>query len=85
MGLVRADAAEAEWRTTVDVVKRQDGRDFRGPAVHGKAGERFLCLTWGMLDGDVFTMFRRGQADARRGAAGSRRRAGSCRERLPDG
>jgi hypothetical protein len=34
--------------------------DFRGPAVHGKRGERFLYLTWGNVDADwAFRMFRR--------------------------
>ena len=34
--------------------------DLRGPAVHGKKGERFLYLTWGDLGaGTSFAMFRR--------------------------
>jgi Family of unknown function (DUF5990) len=53
--LVPADAATAEW--VVDI--RADDGDFRGPAVHGKKGERFVYLTWGTVDGDRFTMFRR--------------------------
>ena len=37
-----------------------DGSDFRGPAVHGKRGERFVYLTWGDVAEDgTFTMFRR--------------------------
>lgn len=40
-------------------MQRGDQQDFRGPAVHGKAGERFLYLTWGTIDGEAFTMFRR--------------------------
>lgn len=55
VGLVPADAAAAEWVAEIRVV---DG-DFRGPAVHGKRGERFVYLTWGTVDGDLFTMFRR--------------------------
>lgn len=58
-GLVPGDAADAEWRTDVAVVQRDEGRDFSGPAVHGKRGERFLYLTWGTVSGDTFTMFRR--------------------------
>ncbi len=58
-GVVRADAASAEWRTEITVVERDGVRDFRGPAVHGKRGERFLYLTWGELDGGTFTMFSR--------------------------
>ena len=33
--------------------------DFRGPAVQGKKGERFVYLTWGSVAGDTFDMFRR--------------------------
>lgn len=58
-GLVPADAADAEWETDVRVIEQDDGRDFRGPAVHGKRGERFLYLTWGEFDGQDFAMFRR--------------------------
>ena len=58
--LVRADAAEARWETDVDVVASTDGRDFRGPAVQGRKGERFLYLTWGDVGPDGgFEMFRR--------------------------
>ena len=52
---VSAGSPSAGWETEVTVV---DG-DFRGPAVQGKRGERFLYLTWGAVDGDSFTMFRR--------------------------
>lgn len=58
-GLVAGDAIEAEWSTEVRVICHDDGRDFRGPAVHGKRGERFLYLTWGECDGRDFAMFRR--------------------------
>lgn len=59
VGLIPADASDAEWRTDVEVVEGTHGRDFRGAAVHGKRGERFLYLTWGTVTGDTFTMFRR--------------------------
>jgi hypothetical protein len=58
-GLVAGDAAEARWEADVRVVEIDDERDFRGPAVHGKRGERFLYLTWGEFDGRDFAMFRR--------------------------
>ena len=58
-GLVAGDAHEAEWHTEVRIVDKSELRDFRGPAVQGKRGERFLYLTWGEVDGDTFTMFRR--------------------------
>jgi hypothetical protein len=54
-GLVAGDAASARWETDVRLV---DG-DARGPAVHGRRGERFVYLTWGEVTGDGFEMFRR--------------------------
>lgn len=53
--LVPADAAAAEWVAEI----RTLDEDFRGPAVQGKKGERFVYLTWGTVDGDSFSMFRR--------------------------
>jgi hypothetical protein len=59
VGPVRGDALHAEWTTRVTSRIGPGGRDFTGPAVHGKRGERFLYLTWGeVTDGD-FAMFRR--------------------------
>jgi Family of unknown function (DUF5990) len=60
-GLVRGDATFAEWaidvRTSVDDIGTYD---FKGPAVHGKRGERFVYLTWGDVNADGgFAMFRR--------------------------
>jgi len=58
--LIRADASEAVWETDVDVVLKDGVVDFRGPAVQGKVGGRFIYLTWGNLDPDHrFEMFRR--------------------------
>jgi hypothetical protein len=60
--LVRADANEARWELEVQVVDPTgvDGPDFRGPAVQGRRGERFLYLTWGDVSPDgEFEMFRR--------------------------
>jgi hypothetical protein len=55
VGLVPADTPAPEWALDV----RYDG-DFRGPAVHGKKGERFLYLTWGdVATPGSFAMFRR--------------------------
>lgn len=59
--LVAGDASNARWELDVGVITGGDGSvDFRGPAVHGKRGDRFLYLTWGAVD-DVggFAMFRR--------------------------
>lgn len=55
VGLVPADAAAAEWVTEISAT----GGDFRGPAVQGRKGERFVYLTWGTVAGESFTMFRR--------------------------
>jgi hypothetical protein len=59
-GLVRADANTASWDVFVDVITRDGGLDFRGPAVQGRPGARFVYLTWGNVGHDgSFTMFRR--------------------------
>ena len=59
VGLVRGDAPDAEWTTTLSLRSGPDGRDFAGAAVQGKRGDRFLYLTWGEVRDGVFTMFRR--------------------------
>jgi hypothetical protein len=56
--LVAGDATSARWETEVRLV----GGDARGPAVHGRRGERFVYLTWGEVsDASLggFAMFRR--------------------------
>ena len=60
-GLTPGDAPSAAWDLDVALVVADDGAlDFRGPAVHGKRGERFLYLTWGDVGDDgSFEMFRR--------------------------
>ncbi len=59
--LVAGDADAARWELDIAVANRPDGSlDFRGPAVHGKRGDRFLYLTWGDLDAaGHFHLFRR--------------------------
>ena len=57
--LVPGDAAEGRWTVELDVVERDGAADFRGPAVQGRPGERFVYLTWGDVTDDTFTMFRR--------------------------
>ena len=60
VGLVPGDAPSAQWAVDVAVVGSAGDRDFRGPAVQGKRGERFVYLTWGdVAAGGVFAMFRR--------------------------
>jgi hypothetical protein len=58
--LVRGDVETPSWTIPIEVVARDGGLDFRGAAVQGKRGDRFLYLTWGDVDEDgKFTMFRR--------------------------
>jgi hypothetical protein len=58
--LVPGDAESAAWTTPIEVVERDGAVDFRGPAVQGKRGDRFVYLTWGNVRADgSFTMFRR--------------------------
>ncbi len=57
--LVPGDAATACWETEVQISHGPEGRDFRGPAVHGRRGERFVYLTWGSTGSGEFAMFRR--------------------------
>ena len=58
--LVRADESETRWEVDVDVVGKNGVLDFRGPAVQGKRGDRFVYLTWGDVGSDgAFEMFRR--------------------------
>jgi hypothetical protein len=60
-GPVAGDARRAEWSTEVRVISGPDEQlDFRGAAVHGRPGDRFLYLTWGDVGTDgSFSMFRR--------------------------
>lgn len=58
-GLVPGDAPAAQWVTDVRVVRTEDGSDYRGPAVQGRRGDRFVYLTWGTLSDGSFEMFRR--------------------------
>ena len=58
--LVPGDADRAVWTLSVNLVERGSDVDFRGPAVQGRRGGRFVYLTWGNVDDDgSFTRFRR--------------------------
>lgn len=63
VGLVPGDAPSASWELELRTVLLDDGSlDFRGPAVHGARGERFVYLTWGdcpLGRAGPFAMFRR--------------------------
>lgn len=55
--VVPADVAQVVWEVEVTESYAAGDRDFHGPFVQGKRGERFLYLTW--LEGPDATMFRR--------------------------
>jgi hypothetical protein len=58
--LVRGDADTSSWTIPIEVVARDGGLDFRGAAVQGRPGARFIYLTWGDVAEDgSFAMFRR--------------------------
>ncbi len=58
--IVPADVATVTFTTEIELVDRDGTVDFKGPAVQGRPGGRFVYLTWGNPgdDGD-FHMFRR--------------------------
>ncbi|WP_406034410.1 DUF5990 family protein [Nocardioides sp. NBC_00163] len=64
--LVRGDSESAVWKIEIELLDVDAGLDFRGDAVQGRRGARFVYLTWGDVGGDGFTMFRRAKFDARR-------------------
>jgi hypothetical protein len=55
--VVPADVAHVVWEVDVSESYAAGDRDFQGPFVQGKRGERFIYLTW--LEGPDATMFRR--------------------------
>ena len=89
--LVRGDASDARWELDIRTVVDDDGAlDFRGPAVHGKRGDRFIYLTWGNVDdAGALRMFRRAKLMLNRVDAGLMRDASehgilTARVRLSD-
>lgn len=60
LGLVRGDAATAEWTLECSAVEAASGLDLKGPYVQGSPGGRFVYLSWGVVEiGGEFAMFRR--------------------------
>ncbi|WP_037869269.1 DUF5990 family protein [Streptomyces sp. NRRL S-813] len=54
------DATSATWTLPCTTTAAPTGTDVKGPYVQGRAGERFVYLSWGTVDGPgTFTMFRR--------------------------
>ena len=59
-GLVRGDAAVAEWELECSATEHASGVDLRGPFLQRGPGARFVYLSWGVVDeAGAFTMFRR--------------------------
>jgi hypothetical protein len=59
VGLVKADADTAAWDLDCTLVAPPPATDLRGQRIHGSPGRRFIYLTWGVVEGDGFHMFRR--------------------------
>jgi Family of unknown function (DUF5990) len=59
VGRVPADAPAATWSMDVETRDIDGLLDVGGPWVHGRPGARFVYLSWGTVEGDRFTMFRR--------------------------
>jgi hypothetical protein len=59
LGLQPGDAASAVWTLQAAAAHTPGGTDITGPYIRGRPGGRFICLSWGTVDDDGFTMFRR--------------------------
>lgn len=57
----RPACADTEFRLAIDVVQKVDSAtDFAGECVHGRRGDRFLYLAWGIpATSEPFVMFAR--------------------------
>lgn len=59
MGRVRADVESVTWELEATPVS-SDFADFRGPYISGPPGNRFIYLSWGIVEEPgTFEMFRR--------------------------
>ncbi len=59
-GLVAGDAPSATWTLECATKATAEGIDVTGPYVSGPPGDRFVYLSWGVVDDDGgFEMFRR--------------------------
>jgi hypothetical protein len=59
LGLTRGDADHVTWTLSCSVVAPPPEPDLRGAQIHGPPGQRFIYLTWGVVSGNDFRMFRR--------------------------
>ena len=57
----RPASVTTEFYTAIDIIRTADsGFDFAGEHVHGRRGDRFIYLTWGLPDStEPFVMFAR--------------------------
>jgi hypothetical protein len=83
------DAATAGWSFDVVAKGSGDDIDFGGPFVHGRRGDRFIYLSWGVVEAGGFRMFRRAKlhfGDAGPGVLASAVESGRlrCRVRMTD-
>ncbi len=59
-GLYPGDARSARWDLECDVVSAPPRIDLQGRHIQGSPGQRFIYLSWGVLESaDSFIMFRR--------------------------
>lgn len=83
--LVVGDATGAEWSLGVTIKHVDGGLDFAGPFVHGRRGDRFIYLSWGVVNGAEFQIFRRAKlhfADVTPDVLASATRTGPLRCRV---
>jgi hypothetical protein len=59
-GLLPADRSSVVWELECVIVSPPPAADLRGAQIQGPPGQRFIYLTWGVVDEtEAFTMFRR--------------------------
>ncbi len=60
VGCSPGDAESVVWELECDVVTPAPHADVRGAQIQGSSGNRFVYITWGVVDdAGTFTMFRR--------------------------
>ena len=58
-GLTPGDAPSAVWTLDCEEIATTTGVDLRGPYIQGPPHARFIYLSWGTVDDNGFTLFRR--------------------------
>jgi hypothetical protein len=59
LGLAPGDAPTATWTVDCTAELSSESIDLKGPYIQGPPGGRFIYLSWGTVEGDSFTLFRR--------------------------